>query len=159
MCAGIYLDVITNIQSIMIYTKNPKHFSPTIEVVGCFMEKHGEILLLCRNKSKPQGGKWGIPAGKIDYGESKEEAMKREIIEETGYVGSFEKLTYKDHIFARIDNVDLVFSIFHLPIPEPFLIKIHKHEHTTYSWIKPEEAFRLDLMEDLDICIKQMYDM
>jgi len=50
----------------MVYKEKPNDFIPDIEVVGCLLECKGKILLLHRHDYKSQGGKWGIPAGKIN---------------------------------------------------------------------------------------------
>lgn len=43
-----------------------------------------ERILLVRKKSGPYLGLWDLPGGKIEFGESPEEALKREVREETG---------------------------------------------------------------------------
>lgn len=45
--------------------------------------KEGKVLLV-RRKNQPDAGKWGFPGGKIEWGESIDEAATREILEETG---------------------------------------------------------------------------
>ena len=69
----------------MISEVKPKNFAPKYEVVGCFVEHNGKILLLHRQDNILQGNTWGLPAGRIEPGESPEEAMVREIKEETGF--------------------------------------------------------------------------
>ncbi len=44
-------------------------------------------LVLIRRKNEPFAGKWAIPSGFIEYGESPEEAALRELKEETGLEG------------------------------------------------------------------------
>lgn len=41
-------------------------------------------ILLVRKKSGPYLGLWDLPGGKIEFGESPEQALKREVREETG---------------------------------------------------------------------------
>jgi 8-oxo-dGTP diphosphatase len=41
-------------------------------------------LLLIRREKPPFAGLWGLPGGKIHYGEHVDEAVKREVLEETG---------------------------------------------------------------------------
>jgi len=42
-----------------------------------------EILLVCR-KTPPDAGMWGFPGGKMEFGETIEQAAVRELFEETG---------------------------------------------------------------------------
>ena len=53
-----------------------------IEVVAAVIEKDDKIFCAQRNLAKSQGGKWEFPGGKIEEGETKEEALVREIKEE-----------------------------------------------------------------------------
>ncbi len=62
----------------MISRDKPEHFIPKFEVVSCFVEYNDEILLLLRQDYKPEGNTYGVPAGKIDEGETPDKAMKRE---------------------------------------------------------------------------------
>ena len=47
--------------------------------------KHREILLVMRKGTKVQQGKWAVPGGGIHCGETVEQAIVREVKEETGY--------------------------------------------------------------------------
>ena len=53
-----------------------------IEVVAGIIYKGDKFLIAQRNLKKSQGGLWEFPGGKIEPGESREEALKREIFEE-----------------------------------------------------------------------------
>jgi ADP-ribose pyrophosphatase YjhB (NUDIX family) len=57
-----------------------KHRNP-IPTVDIIIEIEGQIILIMR-KNPPHG--WAIPGGFIDYGESAEDAARREAKEETG---------------------------------------------------------------------------
>lgn len=55
------------------------------EVAIWIMNENGEVLLQKRASTKKQNpDKWGLTAGHIDAGETPEEAIKREILEELG---------------------------------------------------------------------------
>lgn len=57
----------------------------TIELAGCVIRnKSGNILLLHRNASNLK--QWEIPGGKIDKGETAEQAAVRELREELGVI-------------------------------------------------------------------------
>ena len=51
--------------------------------VGAIVVGKRGVLLVCRNK-EPGKGLWGIPGGVIELGETHREAIKREVLEETG---------------------------------------------------------------------------
>ena len=58
---------------------------PVIEVVVAVIAKSdGSFLLARRPKSKPYGGYWEFPGGKIESGESRLYALNRELMEELG---------------------------------------------------------------------------
>ena len=54
--------------------------------VGAVILRDKKILLLLRNKS-PESGCWTIPGGKVEFGETVEEAILREVQEEIGTEG------------------------------------------------------------------------
>lgn len=69
--------------------KNP---SPTVDII---IETQGGVVLIQR-KNPPHG--WALPGGFVDYGESFEDAARREAAEETGLAVSLQLQfhTYSD---------------------------------------------------------------
>ncbi|MDF3055516.1 MAG: 7,8-dihydro-8-oxoguanine-triphosphatase [Gammaproteobacteria bacterium] len=76
---------------------------PAHIAVGVIFDNQRRILVALRPKDKFQGGLWEFPGGKIESGESVEQALKRELFEEVGItVITAEPLTlcdyhYQDH--------------------------------------------------------------
>jgi mutator protein MutT len=46
----------------------------------------GCVLVLQRAPGSTDGGRWSLPGGKIDYGETAEQSAERELREETGLI-------------------------------------------------------------------------
>ena len=58
---------------------------PMVEVaVGVLMKADGSFLLTSRPVGKPYAGYWEFPGGKLEAGESIEDALSRELNEELG---------------------------------------------------------------------------
>jgi A/G-specific adenine glycosylase len=64
--------------------KLPKPMVPTIQVIAAVIHKDAQVLIARRPSSGLLGGMWEFPGGKVEPGETDEEALKREIIEELG---------------------------------------------------------------------------
>ena len=83
--------------------------------------------------------KWEFPGGKIDPGESSEECLRRELIEEMGIgVRVWRSLPPSTHHYPTF-TVTL----------HPFVCsieagKIVLHEHAAIAWLPPEELHTLD---------------
>jgi 8-oxo-dGTP diphosphatase len=59
-----------------------KYKSPKLTADGAVL-LNGQILLIQR-KNEPFKGKWALPGGFVEYGEKVENAVIREVFEETG---------------------------------------------------------------------------
>lgn len=71
-----------------------------VVAVGAIIWHNDRIVLIRRNK-EPAKGRWTFPGGAVELGESLEQALRREVLEETGlYVEIGE-------VAAVVDRVDL----------------------------------------------------
>ena len=142
----------------MLYLKPFEDFNPNFEAVGCFLECNSEFLLLLRQDHKPQGNTWGLASGKIDEGETLEGAMLREIKEETGYVTPLNSLKYVQTVYVRFESgEDFIYHIYRIVLRKKPEVRINPKEHKEYAWVLPHNDSGMELMEDLDGCIKLVY--
>ncbi len=105
-----------------------------IEVVAGVIYKNNKFLIAQRNLKKAQGGLWEFPGGKVEEGESYENALVREI---------------KEEFNANIEvNEYIGENIYHYPEKDIRLLfykarllseNIELLEHEDYKWITKDD--------------------
>jgi 8-oxo-dGTP diphosphatase len=100
------------------------------------IDRDGRVLLAQRPEGKSMAGLWEFPGGKVEAGESPEEALIRELHEELGigtWASCLAPLTFASHAYAD----------FHLLMP---LFACRKwdgvpasQEGQTLRWVRPED--------------------
>ncbi|MDW8183251.1 MAG: (deoxy)nucleoside triphosphate pyrophosphohydrolase [Caldimicrobium sp.] len=110
-----------------------------MKVVAAFIEREGKVFMVRRPFHKKRGGLWEFPGGKVEEGESPEDALKREIKEELGIeVVPLEIISRCKHIYPD-EFIELI------------LIKAHTEgepspkEAIEARWIEIEEITTLEL--------------
>ncbi len=58
----------------------------TIECVGAVIKDDQGRLLLIKRGHEPAAGRWSLPGGKVEPGETDQQAVLREVLEETGLI-------------------------------------------------------------------------
>jgi mutator protein MutT len=77
---------------------------PIVAVAGVVFNTKDEVLLVRRGK-EPGKGSWGIPGGAVELGERMKDAVKRELMEETGVtVDPIELITIVDRVYPDDDG-------------------------------------------------------
>ncbi len=105
----------------------------TIEVVAAIIKQEDRILVTQRGYGEWKGF-WEFPGGKLEEGETKEEALVREIEEE---------LDMLIDVGERIETVEYDYPQFHL-VMHCFLCKIISgklvlKEHEAARWLRKDE--------------------
>lgn len=65
--------------------------TPTL-TVDAIIKINDDKIVLVKRKNPPYKGWWALPGGIVEYGETVEEAVKREVKEETGLEVEIERL-------------------------------------------------------------------
>lgn len=110
-------------------------------------DEDNKILILKRSTgSKTNPGKWELPGGKVDQGESFDQALIREVKEETGLKISL------DHVVGVSEqNLHLIRAV-HIIISGKIIggtLKLSK-EHEGYAWVFFENLSEYELADWLE---------
>ncbi|SHG55976.1 (deoxy)nucleoside triphosphate pyrophosphohydrolase [Ornithinibacillus halophilus] len=110
-----------------------------IHVVGAVIKENNKILCAQRGPSKTLAYKWEFPGGKIEKGETPQEALKREINEEMNCTIEIGEMV--EHTVYEYD-----FGIVHLTTYLCDLVKGTPKltEHVSIKWLPPKELTTLD---------------
>lgn len=107
---------------------------PIVKVSAALICREGKFLICRRPMHKARGGLWEFVGGKAEAGETEEEALKRECMEELGIEvrvkGEYMRLT---HAYPDL-TVELALFRAEIAAGEPQLL-----EHIALKWISPEE--------------------
>lgn len=123
---------------------------PWVGVDNLIADDKGRILLMKRSdNSKSYPGYWGLVAGFVDWGETLEEALKREAMEEAGIEVEIIKFTGKFYDTPGRHPTKTVISL-------PFRTKIvsgtpkanQPEECSDVKWFTPKEVRVMELAYD-----------
>ena len=110
-----------------------------IEVVAALIRDGGKFLICQRPENKARGLLWEFVGGKVEAGESREDALKRECKEELNIVVSVgEKFAEVTHEYT---DLTVHLTLFNCSITDgmPTLL-----EHKDIKWITPEEIEKFE---------------
>ena len=141
----------------MIHLTQPDNFQKKFEVASCFLEHNQDVLFILRQDKKPYANHWGVPAGKLDNGESPLIAMIRETHEETGIRVKISMARYFGKVFVSYPECDFIYHMFQTTLDKKEEVTLNPTEHKDSLWLPPRDALTLPLIPDEDACIKLVY--
>lgn len=121
-----------------IWESPPENFQPRVEVAACYVEIHGRILLMERASHSAEGKTWGVPAGKIEVGESPHQAALRELQEETGIVVHSSQVKEIGTLYVQKPRGAFIYHMFQVHLNEIPQVNL-SHEHTQYLWANAQD--------------------
>lgn len=112
----------------------------TIRVVAAIMAREGRILGARRAPKNDRPGGWEFPGGKIEKGESPEQALRREIDEELGMrLGTMWLLDTIEHDYP---DFHLSMDCFVCPLDDKQTPTVREHAET--RWLARDELLDVD---------------
>ena len=110
----------------------------TVRVAAAVIRDNNRIFATARGYGAFKG-KWEFPGGKIEMGETSQEALKREIMEE---------LATEIKVGELIDTIEYDYSDFHLTM-ECFWCEVvngglELKEHEAARWLMREELYNVE---------------
>jgi acetyl-CoA carboxylase carboxyl transferase subunit beta len=105
-----------------------------------------DALLLVRRRNAPEAGRWTIPGGRVEVGESLAQAVERELLEETalevscGALRGFAERIYPDHHYVILD-----FDVVVVGDREP----VAGGDASAVSWVPLAEVTKMDTVSGL----------
>lgn len=141
----------------LLYEEPPQNFSPAFFVSACYIEIEGELLLLKRTGIRPETGRWGVPAGKLEAGETPKEAALRELFEETKIALEHPfQLFPAGVLYIRKPDVDFVYYPFKVHLDAKPHVRLSE-ESSAYCWASAHKRRQLPLLAAGPRAIEYLY--
>lgn len=141
----------------MIFDKAPLDFKPKFEVSACFILTKEEFVFLKTGAHKKLAGLWGVPAGKLNEGETPFGCVKREIKEETQIELEEKNIHFFKTVYIRYPEMDYVYHMFYIKLKEKVKVKIDPNESEEYKWVTKSESLNSPLIPDEGPCIEMFF--
>ncbi|HTT70865.1 MAG TPA: 8-oxo-dGTP diphosphatase MutT [Anaeromyxobacteraceae bacterium] len=105
-----------------------------IRVVGAMIEREGKYLITQRPPRASLPLLWEFPGGRVEPGETDEEALARELREEMGIaVAVGPRVIHVEHAY---ESYDIDFCVYRCQFGGGAIQHIRVHDH---RWVKPDE--------------------
>lgn len=111
-------------------------------VVAALILRADEILICQRRPDQPMALKWEFPGGKIEHGETPEEALLRELDEELGIHATIgPRVAHTRHTYRNGGSIDLQFFVVHA-----FQGDVINHIFNDVRWVPIRELASYDFL-------------
>lgn len=127
------------------------HFSTGIAVM-----KGDTVLMVRRVPDDFLGGNYELPGGGVDDGESFEQGVIRETLEETGLrviaiTGMFEGFDYSTDRKPHVRQLNVMVKT------DSEHVVLNPEEHDAFAWVGEKEFTDLPMSEKMHACIQKLF--
>lgn len=133
-----------------------------IQTTGIILFYEGKVLLVRHLEGASHvTGAYGLPAGKIEDGESETYAAKRELEEETGLITSEADLVKLPKVYEatiQLKSVERTF-IWHVFLCKKWTGKLKSSEETNPEWVPIENIKKYPLLPNVESAVKEGLQM
>lgn len=119
-----------------LHERSPMQPHP-IRVTAALIVERGRIFIAQRPPQKKYGSLWEFPGGKVEHGETLEESLQREIMEELCWNVAVKKLFRC--VRQRLEDFDIHVYAYWCSILDG---ELHLKEHVDHYWSLPGELHR-----------------
>lgn len=119
-----------------------------------FQAKDGRVLLVRRSAEGDHAGEWSLPGGKLEDGETAEQAAAREVREELGVNPAAIKGVGPLRLLARTQEGGVDWTTYRVSVPEAFSVKLNG-EHDLADWV-PLDSLPAPLHPGMPVVIARM---
>ncbi len=129
--------------------------SPRIGV-GAVVFRENKVLLVKRNQP-PGEGLWAIPGGRLELGETMQEAAEREVMEETGVIIRARNPVYTFDLIERDDQGRIRFHYVIVDLLADYISgePNPRSDASEARWIDPKELDELPLSKSTRTFLKE----
>jgi len=122
-------------------TSTSRYPVPTIRLF--VRNEHGKILILKRAADSYGGGAWCLPGGKVDYGETVEQTVAKELREETSLESQSARFCfYQDSLPYNPGEMHVINLYFECDVSGEISLN---QESSEVAWIGPEDLEYYDI--------------
>lgn len=124
-------------------------------MAAAVIEKEGYILIARRKRGKMHSGKWEFPGGTLEEGETPEQCLKRELLEELTIITEIGDLICTSE-YSYTPDWDIRLMVYQTTIVSG---SFNLNAHDEIRWVKPADLAMYDFPEAdrpvVDILVKR----
>lgn len=109
--------------------------------------RRGSAVLLVQRAAAPNAGQWAIPGGKVQPGETLQQAAEREIREETGVIVKAGEPVFSFDVIEREDSGELRYHYVIVDLLADYVSGEPQagDDAMDAAWVEPETLARLEV--------------